>query len=189
VSFQEGVDGYDQQVDLCISPSGGIWTMDVRLVMDASPRYQTLIRFDHIFGSGSNQIPPGAEILGAVMKLKTGNRVSTSSGTTNDIGIYRVDVPWTEASRWGDFSTLNDTVGAKAVSTPIGTYTAIITNDETTLFDVTAAVRAWQSGSAANNGVLFVNDGSDGCDFWSDASPFVEERPILEVQYVIPPAM
>lgn len=189
VNFQEGLDGYSDQVDLCINSSGGIWSSDARLAMDASPRYQSLIRFDHLFGTASNQIPPEAEILRAVIKLKTGSRISSYSGTADDIDIYQVHASWTEASRWGDFSTLGDTVGAKAVSTLIGTYTNTIANDEITPFDITAAVRAWQSGTFTNHGILFVNEGSDGCDFWSDASTNVAERPRLEVEYAIPPVV
>ena len=187
--FQEGVEGYTHQEDLCINPAGGIWTSDARLAMDASPRYQALIRFDYIFGVASNQIPPSAEIMYAAIKLKTGSRISSYSGTINDIGIYQVNVAWTEQSRWGDFSTLGDTLGAKAVSTLIGTYTTTISNDETTSFDITAAAKAWHAGTSTNHGILLVNDGNDGCDFWSDASPNVHERPILEVNYIMPPSM
>lgn len=189
MSFQEGSGGYTNQTDLCINPSGGIWRSDVRIAMDASPRYQTLIIFDDIFGEGSNQVPMNADIEYAAIKLKTANRISAYSGTTDDINIYRINVPWTESSRWGDFSTINDTIGAKAVSTLIGTYTDTIVNNETTSFEITTAAQMWIGDPTTNYGILFVNEGSDGCDFWSDASPYVEERPILEIRYVIRPVI
>lgn len=189
VWFQEGSGGYAHQEDLCINASGGIWSGDARIAMDASPRYQSLIKFEEIFGGASHQVPLGAEIEYAAIKLKTGNRISTYSGTVNDIDIYQVNASWSEASRWNDFSVINDSVGAKAVSALIGTYTNTIANDEVTVFDVTTAVKSWHAGSAPNYGILFVNEGGDGCDFWSDASPFVYERPILEVRYFIRPAL
>ncbi|MCF7848049.1 MAG: DNRLRE domain-containing protein [Kiritimatiellales bacterium] len=189
MSFQEGSGVYTNQTDLCINSSGGIWSSDERIAMDASPRYQTLIIFDDIFGEGSNQVPMNADIEYAAIKLKTANRISGYSGTTDDIDIYRINVPWTESSRWNDFSIINDTIGAKAVSTLIGTYSNTIVNGETTSLEITTAAQMWIADPSTNHGILFVNEGNDGCDFWSDASPNVAERPILEIRYVIRPVI
>ena len=55
-----------------------------------------LLQFRDIFGPGEQQIPPGAKILSASLKLK-------SSFLGDPATVHRALVPWDESTRWGDF--------------------------------------------------------------------------------------
>jgi hypothetical protein len=52
--------------------------------------------------------------------------------------------------------------------------------------DVTAAVKAWVSGTRAANGLRFSTSGDDGTDFTSSEYLDVGERPTLSVTYTLP---
>lgn len=53
-------------------------------------------------------------------------------------------------------------------------------------FDVTAAVKAWVSGTRAANGLRLSTTGDDGTDFTSSEYEDVGERPTLSVTYTLP---
>src|SRR5881397_1840233 len=109
VTFQQGVGGYVGTQDTTLrddatgqTPQGntGELTAD-----GAGPAAHTLLRFDNMFGTGVGQIPPGATITSAILRLQT-----TDNG--NRCWGHRALVTWDEAT-----ATWNSMVAGVTVAT------------------------------------------------------------------------
>src|SRR3712207_2498704 len=105
LSFQQGVNGYTGTFDTMLRgyrPTLS-YAEAASVSVDSDDRNdlasQVLLRFSDIFGSGSGQIPLGAQIISATLTLQT-----TNIGSTNDTGsgakLHRMLASWSETDTW-----------------------------------------------------------------------------------------
>lgn len=112
---------------------------------------QALLRFDIVFGTSAGAIAPGAEIVRAELRLRL---VDSGHG----FRLHRMRVPWREATvTWNSTQGGIDDDGVEADADPDVLTADYLDEPATpgyTIFDVTAAVRAWSSGEANHGWVL-----------------------------------
>ena len=160
--FQHGVGGYAGVVDTYlhqISPDTSRATSKSLTVdsVDKKGEVQTLLRFEHIFGSEAGQIPLGATILSATLELNT-------TGKGDGARLHRMVMPWNDSDTWNSLGNGIQADGQEAALqydlvtgfVPVGT----------TRLDVTASLQAWADGQP-NYGWAFLPLGPDGWDFAS----------------------
>lgn len=177
VTFQQGVNGYVGTEDLHLSipanftglshreseyaadPENPHWEWDGADAGEGVPPSQAnrygwgdnigLLRFRGIFGAGPGQIPPGSEILSAILSLRTDNR---EPGDPAD--LHRVLVDWTESVRWDTFGPdPGPDMGVDYSSSAEAKASGALAD---VAVDVTASLRAWALDPASNFGWLFV---------------------------------
>ena len=107
--FQEGVNGYTGTLDTEIvggqpDAEGSNTTTLNPDGADRGGEVQVLIRFDNIFGTEPNQIPPGQSVFFASLTLNI-------SGPGSDQNLHRMLVPWEETATWNDISDPFDLMG------------------------------------------------------------------------------
>lgn len=140
---------------------------------------QGLVRFANLFGALPDRIPPFSTISSAVLTLEVFNSSNVPVGI---ISVHRMITPWDESSTW---NSLVDGV-------EVGTDTVALADDAhsvesiaSTSFDVLPSLQAWASG-ARNDGWVFLNDSTDGVEFWSSEVETVVMRPELTVTFTPP---
>ena len=191
-TFQQGVNGYAGTRDTHLDEAGGgtSYGSDTYMAVDAhyggSLRNDALLVFDGIFGSGADQIPDGAEILSATLRIYIPPPGSGTCGAT----LHRMLRPWNESDTWdiwGDGEYPHNSVGGiqadgtEAVADPddeVGTVTEGTYVD----FDVTDSLQAWSDG-AANCGWVFLPKpiSVDGWRISTHEEPILQYRPELTV--------
>lgn len=195
-SGQADIELYESQADVPFPAGHSGTTNDPRMWVDArgqglAEEAQVLMRFDNIIGTGPGQIPPGASIVSAELRLTV---VDQGDGSP----LYRMLVPWDDQNDtwitygnglWPDGVTLNTNydsqIGVKEVSGATGTGQIVA--------GVTADVQAWADGET-NYGWGMVSwdadinpdwsRGTDGMGFRPAEAPLVDERPRLRVLWV-----
>ncbi len=159
-----------------------------KLVADNSPVNQVLLRFENIFGHSPNQIPPGATIRYANLRLITGSDANDNSGSTTS--LYRMTTNWNDSSTYA--SLVNGVnIGVETLGSPEFSvdpeYLGLAMN-----FDVTLTVQQWADDALANIdsnfGWALLSSGTDGWRFASSEFATLAERPLLEITYVPEPA-
>lgn len=144
-----------------------------------SPHAHVLLKYPNLFGSESEQVPLGAEIQSAQLAVNCFN-------VGNTLTVYRLLEEWVESEvtwnqrqsgvLWGNVGAdgviSRDTVGVSWSCATIGVKT----------FDLTPIVQEWSSG-APHYGVVIVESGNDGVDFYSSENATITNRPLLTVQY------
>ncbi|MBC2775525.1 DUF4347 domain-containing protein, partial [Rhizobium sp. AQ_MP] len=183
-SFQEGTSGYVGTQDteiIAASPTTNMGSATTLFVDDGTPNDKNiLIRFDGIFGSGTNLIPYGATINYAELRVFV-----SADDPADTVEIYRMLTNWSEASTFNSLvgGVSRDNVEARSLATDSldaglnGTQVFVITSD----------VQAWSSG-AVNYGWLIAT-GSSSADNWgisSSENATVGARPLLYVSYTPP---
>lgn len=140
---------------------------------------QGLVRFENLFGALPDRIPPGSTISSAVLTLEVFNSSNTPVGI---VSVHRMTTLWNENSTW------NSLVGGVGV----GTDTVALADDAhsvesiaSTSFDILPSLQAWASGER-NAGWVFLNDSTDGVEFWSSEYETVVMRPKLTVTFTPP---
>lgn len=196
ISFQQGVNGYSGTVDTQVVESqpntsfGFAGELFVDLVTDAGGQAQSLLRFDNIFGNGANQIPTGARILAANLKLNT---FDDGDGAT----FHRMLTPFTNNITWasassgsGGFNPLGgiqaDDTEARSIFRSQAGFASLAPNVTAAdfLFDVTADLQAWASGEANHGWALLPwPGGASGWGFYSSEGEDPFTRPQLRVFY------
>lgn len=133
---------------------------------------KVLIRFDAI-GTGADQVPPGAKVLSAKLRLH-----NTDAGA--GASVHRMLAPWTEADSWASLGDGMEANGIEAEALPdLATGKA---RSGWRTFRVTSAVQAWADG-APDYGWALLPLGSDGWDF---ATREGEGAPELQVEFTPP---
>lgn len=144
-----------------------------------SPHSHVLLKYPNLFGSANEQVPPGAEIQSAQLTVNCFN-------AGNTISAYRLLEDWVESEAtwnqrqssvaWGnvgaDGAVSRDTAGISWSCATVGLKT----------FDLTSMVQQWSSG-APNYGIVIVETGQDGVEWYSSENTTVANRPLLTVQY------
>jgi hypothetical protein len=229
VEFQNGLNSYTGTFDRRIHPLADPAPPSLPLTFDGATRTQmaldgyelsansedipVLMRFENLIGNGPNQIPAGATILNATMRV-----VTSTAGAAQSPG------PWAVAQLLQPFGTGatgtryfgTGTVGANGIDgytcngCSLGSrgpwwedgYTkrplaAFGQNwqGEVAVADVRAIVQNWVNGDA-NNGVVIqtgfsgspvVGGTSDGWNILSTGHPLNDNRPKLSVTYTTDP--
>ncbi|MGH7130645.1 MAG: GC-type dockerin domain-anchored protein [Phycisphaerales bacterium] len=184
VTFRNGVAGYTGTHTTYIEQPAlnAAHATATQIVTDGSPLSHGLIRFDAIFGEGPGQVPARAQILSAKLVLLTGSTSGDNSGTS--VSVHRMLVGFTDSSTWNTLAG-GINLGSDAAATP--DFTALAnTVDTWTIFDVTQTVTSWVATPSTNRGWAVMPGGTDGWRWASVAAP-VNNRPMLEVTYTLPP--
>lgn len=198
LSFQQGAGGYTGTQDTMIRSNETGSPGDSRNVNygaltyvsvdgdDGSPGLKPnhgLLRFDAVFGTGPGRIGPLDTIVSATVTLTV---FDAGSGMT----VHDLLVDWQQGSAtWNSLGNGVQADGVEAVAMPIATFGADNASANVPVgplsFDVTASLRAVQSGTLPGYGwalLPFVN-GTNGIDFRS--SEYLADataRPLLTVQ-------
>jgi len=185
VLFQQGVDAYTGTRDIELrgaapdaSQEGALGvTVDTD---DGGGISHGLLRFDNIFGANPGQVPPGAQITSATLRLQ--HNVANANG--NPVNLHRMLVTWDSAATYNSF------VGGIQANGNEATAVIDVVVDSTgrtvpfTLSaDVSTSVQAWANGEP-NYGWAFLPTGTDGYrwDTSESATP-----PSLVIAYTVPP--
>lgn len=187
--FQQGASGYHGTQDVVInsfspdeSDNGPSLKNDIA---DNGPEnfLEALIRFDKIIGAGLLQIPAGAKIVSARLRLTVYNGGS-------GIVVHRVQEPWDEKSTWKSLGRGVD----KFVATPDdrkgrGNHRKNVRKGTIDL-NVTASLAAWVENRQPNYGWVLrapMPGGTNSLGIHSNEAEQPDGRPLLIVK-VSPPA-
>lgn len=191
VRFQNGVNGYDGALEVGISKekpkttaTGKVLVVDGAL-KDEKPR-QVLVRFDGIIGNGAGQVPSGAGITKAILRVYAANETSA-----HRIFFHRMLVPWKADAAWNYAAWGRDGVrmnGRDAVAEP-DVNNVFFNKDHYYEVDVTPSLRAWAAG-APNHGWVLNNTRtqSNKYGFCSSRMTSPKQRPELIVTFDADPA-
>jgi alkaline phosphatase len=191
VTFQQGDNGYAQAHDTQVRADApdASFGASALLVVDTddnaasgSQPSQALVRFDDLFGSGSQQVPAGATITSATLLVSTGS--ASNDNSPNLASLHPMLVDWSESSTWNDLAGGVSANGTEAVA-QADSALAPSTRGVLLAFDVTATVQGWGNG-AANHGWAILAGGSDGWRWNSAESTTSALRPMLSITYVVP---
>ncbi|MCF8071063.1 MAG: DNRLRE domain-containing protein [Desulfarculaceae bacterium] len=140
--------------------------------------YQSLLRFDDIFGDGGNQIPLDSTISNATLRLY----LYTGSGLDRERSLYSMTGNWSESSTWNSMEG-GVSVGSQTVATADATYTENGSRGFLDI-DVTSSLQAWANG-ATNLGWVIIGTGSNwNYSFYSSSDYSAKsKRPTLNVDY------
>lgn len=203
VVFQQGVNGYDGCSMLRLGQDSTVVGNAVDVEGTAAylkagtgpddPQVDALIRFDQLFGSGTNRIPANTPILKAYLTLTTpGSANSTNVRSMGPFSAHQllVDVSWDGSGQpvkpflWSQFAGDDGPSQADNEIGPALSSAQAMFYDSRAHFDVTSAVQAWQAGSP-NYGLAIKPGTSDGWKiFWTSVSSPSDVRPQLVI--VIP---
>lgn len=177
--FQTGTGGYDGTADTQLEQAAPNLSHgnDPTVRCDADPLNHALLRFDSVFGSNAGQIPLGAVINKAVMRLYTDD--PADRGTP--VRMLRMLAPWDETSTWTSLGNgIDETNG---VETEVTDALIVTETDNSFLeIEITAALQAWAN-SQPNYGWAFLPTGPNGWVWASSENATVERRPALLVEY------
>ncbi len=193
-SFRQGLNAYASAKDTFITgeiATSNAATHDLSVDGDYGAATglqpsQALVRFDNLFGNLAGQVPAGATILSAKLFLQTGS--VANDNTVDRVALHRMNISWTDADTWNGLTNgiaLDGTDALAAVTFSL--YPATL--DIPLVFDVTADVAAWKSGTA-NNGWVVASDIAGATDGWvfksSETASDPTIRPTLEIAYLLP---
>ncbi len=186
--IQEGLNGYASTQDTTLraatpGTTQGNTTTIITDLDDGGLQVQGLLRFDNLFGTGRNQIPPNAVIHSATLTVQVTN---ASNGA---IALHRMLVTWNENSTWNSLTTTGPGVQVvtEAALVPDNQPIALAGATGPRSFDVTNSLQAWLGG-ASNFGWVILNTTTDGWDIVSSEGANGLQRPRLEVVYSAPAA-
>jgi hypothetical protein len=198
VSFQDGVSSYTGTQDTYIQQSvpaqvNGALTEFQWDLQDptgqALPNWG-LIKFANIFGGSAGQIPPGATILSATLRLVVTDESNAPAGS-----VHNSNVDWDETT--ANYNNHGGTAGVQAGE--IGAFVnpaplVLPVCDDTQIppcavpvdVDVTSSVAAWSANPATNFGWIFVGNSTNGLEVSASEWPTSGQRPKLTVEFVAP---
>jgi hypothetical protein len=191
--FQQGINGYAGTQDTELrggngsnatpqGPRADFINVDTSDGNPAGPSHG-LVRFDDFIGNSSGQIPPGATIRTATLRLFS----SASSANGNRVSMHRVLQDWNQATAtWDSFDqgiAANDIEAAAAadaswVPTNTPPFEMLISDS-----NLVATVQAWVDGRAPNYGWAILPTGSDGYRIDPSEHAVTNNRPSLSVVY------
>jgi hypothetical protein len=158
VTLRQGVNGYTSTVDTYLIQTAPTSThgSDTTLLFGGdlngngtNQKAQALVRFDSLFGAGANQIPLGATIVAAELRV-------TVTVAGHGPSVHRMLTSWTATDTWNSRTNGIARDDVEAANTPLRSDYWL--DPGTPRFNVTADVAAWSAG-AANNGWLLESSG------------------------------
>ncbi len=147
---------------------------------------QGLLRFESLFGTGSGQLDPAANVVSAKLVLTTCSNVSGAS-SGSPMRLHRMLVPWTDASTWRSMTSGISADGVEALAVPdftaVPNYPSSASSGVGTAvtFDVTPSVQAWKSG-ATNFGWATLTASADAW-IYAAAGEVSNNNPGLEISF------
>ena len=146
-------------------------------------------RFDGIFGDKPSQVPPGANVTRATLRLWVGSNEKAAS--SHRVWLNRMLVPWDENAEWKNPRWGRDGVKADGKAAVAETNSLFVPHRNNTPYDidVTDSLRAW-AGGAPNHGWVLrnVRGHHNPAAFVSSRVPDTRRRPMLEVTFDTHPA-
>lgn len=185
VTLRDGLNGYAGTVDTYVESAAPTTDHSAATlnVADGSPATQSLIRFDGIVGGGDNQVPPGAHIHAAKLAILTGSTSGDEAASNMELHAMLVD--WPETATWNSLGGGVSGNGVEAVAAD--TFTLFPNTSNTwVVFDVTADVQGYASGTLVNHGWAVLPQGTDNWRWKSSETSVAAERPRLEITYWCP---
>lgn len=179
-AFQQGAGGYTDTRDTTLaqrSPHGD-FTAAGAVRMEATPGRvsQSLLEFGGLFGTAAGQIPPGATIHSARLRLTT----LGATGTT--ARMFRLLQPFATAATWASSFGGNGVqaygLEARAAADRLVAASAAGSH----VVDVTAAVRDWAAGGA-NHGWLIEAATAGSWSLAAAEYAVASARPRLEITW------
>ena len=197
--FQQGINGYEGTSDTWIdeaNPNTAYGDDSIRESDDDTTNSiftdslgQALIKFDDLFGgeSGDGPIPPGSEILNAVLSLQISEDTDSLFFSPTFL-VYEMNREWAEDSTW---NSLGNGVSGSELGAFIVAFSGDNDPDSDGLrrIDLTQQVRNWLEGTP-NHGIAILPEiiagNDDGISIWSSEKGNKLFRPRLEVTYSAP---
>jgi hypothetical protein len=185
VHFQQGLNGYAGTVDTMVraaAPTSSSYAASAIITTDLDDMTDTgyqpshvLLRFDDIIGGTAGQIPAGATINSATLRLRS---LDTGGGGS----LHAMLQPWSGASTW---DSLVGGIQADDVEAASDADDSIASNSLSDVdLDVTATLQNWADGTMANNGWAVLPNTTDGWDIASAEHATADYRPELIVTFL-----
>lgn len=209
VTFENGVNGYAGTTDMRIIEGVGAnaessqlgssvaqYYVDGRVrVTDATtgettttqPDVQGLIRFGEIIGNGPGQVPLGAYVLNANLRLTSGSGADANTGSR--VGIARMNQPFTDASTYSQYGPDGPAYLQGSAARTTGWLEANVANNEVRNVRATRIVQDWASGQANHGLTVQYGVQTNNNNGWQikTTGADVGQRPALNVTYVNEP--
>lgn len=185
VIFQNGAADYEGAIDVGLQqtdPSASLHNRYVWIDKNSeADDNQALLRFQNIFGPEPHQVPEGAAITRAFLRIHLG---TVASGPSPEVTrFHRMQVPWDDTASWDAAFWSGHGIaydGSDALAEPDGSMTFDTPGRQYDV-DVTPSLQAWAAGEQ-NYGWLIRTDSSNGYAYYTThAAP--KERPALHVEY------
>ncbi len=190
--FQQGMNGYERALGIGIDQrrpgfsdaSGLVWVVTQD---NGGAESQGLLRFDDIFGADPAQVPPGARIESAVLRIFVSKE--PEAWTRNRVTFHPLRVAWGRGAAWNFAGWGGDgvQVDGREASTEPAAQVAFSNAGYYYNLDVTSTVRAWAAGEA-NQGWLLRNHMGNNFGFTTPQAVALHERPELIVTFDSDPA-
>ncbi|MDB6131769.1 MAG: putative Acid phosphatase [Verrucomicrobiales bacterium] len=192
LNLQQGLNGYSGVRDTVLTQeipaASNAAAVDLAVDRGAAAVREVLalVRFESLFGDGPNLVPVNAVLRSAKLVVSTPANAGTSGYDSNSrIELHRMIRDWADTDNWG---SLTDGVSADGTEAEAEAAFTLIPSeaDAPAIFDVTADLKLFQSGAAANRGWLLRASAADAADLWtfkSSEAPDAGLRPALEIVY------
>jgi hypothetical protein len=123
------------------------------------PDSQVLLRFDFITDLGAGNLPTGAQVDKAELRLHTSEL--TDSQSPNTISMYRLLKPWTVNGTWNSQTDGISNDGLDAILGANDSFVPDVQGEFITL-DVTESLAAWLAGAPNYGWAFFPGGGMAG---------------------------
>ncbi len=160
-SFQQNLAAYTGTVDTFLDatiPTSNHSTNTV-LEVDSVPERHILLRFENVFGNGPSQIPLGATIESASL------RIDVTAPSEEGAALHRMLQTWNDTDTWNTWGSGIDTNGLEAAT--ISESGSDGSPEGTTSIDVMPDLQAWSDGDANHGWAWLRESGDDGWNFSS----------------------
>lgn len=178
--FRQGADGYADAGDTTLAQPSPFGNFSAAGTLRAEPTTgrvsQALLKFGGMFGSGPGQIPQGATIHSARLRITT----IGSTGTT--ARMFRLLQPFSTAATWASSFGGNGVQAFGLEARAAADRVVAASAPGTHAVDVTTSVRNWAAGGV-NHGWLIEAAGSGSWSLASSEHPLAAARPQLEVTW------
>jgi hypothetical protein len=205
-TFQQGVNDYTGTTMSWLKQDGNVNNpLDGALIDQAfldgpaanSPDDRALIKFDQVFASEGGSIPNDATIVDAYVVISTGF-ASANARTRDGWDIHPMSIPWDLDAGTGTPSLYSEFGGGFGPTVGVDMGPALdtqwgMTSDSQAYFNITDALRQFQSGEAANYGFNIKSTAlidptltaDDGWQIYFTGAGEIESRPQLFVRYSV----
>lgn len=199
-SLQQGLNGYTNAMDTRVRQTSNTTSyatvatvfVDYAVSFTSDPEH-VLIRFDNLIGTGTNQVPAGAEVEAAVLDLASVGGNAMGNGGTFHLMLQ----PWQDTNTWDDLVngiSADDVEAVSANSAIAGSPllgTAGFVPGGYHTFEMSDDVQSWASGTRPNYGwaILPFTNGTDGWGIATSETGTQKDRPQLRVYYKYVPSL
>jgi len=197
VTLRDGLNGYTSTTDtyLAMLSPGTDYSTSTTLSAGRSTTqdpFQTLLKFENLAGSGTNQIPQGSVVTSVTLTLYM---TASPTFTNPTFSMYKMLSAWTDTSTYISMGSGVD--GSEYRSTADMTFTDSGTGSYSFTYSTAghamiATVQSWIDTPSSNQGwYLFCDDNSSKASFASSENGTAANRPTLAITYTppTPPSM